>query len=57
MDIKENELQKQFDDYFNAVTEHQKIPLKRRKPFKIVKLSIGKPYYLSEDALQNDDLK
>jgi hypothetical protein len=57
VDIKESELQTQFNDYFKAVTEHQKIPEKRRKPFKIIKMSVGKPYYLSEDALSNDDLK
>lgn len=56
LDVKQDELQKQFNAYYDAVTKFRRIPESRKKPFNIVKLNIGKPFYLSDDALRDEEL-
>lgn len=48
LDVTKEELQAELNGYYNAVVEHRKIPEKKRKPFKIAKLNVGKPFYLNE---------
>jgi hypothetical protein len=52
-DISQQELQKSFDEYFEYINSIRTIPEHRNKPLKVARLNVGKPFYLSEDALKN----
>lgn len=53
IDITEQEVQKSFDDYYDYINSIRNIPQNRKRPLKVVKLNVGKPFYLTEDALKN----
>jgi len=53
VDVTQDELQKQLDTYFDKIKSQNAIPEAAQKPFAITKLNIGKPFYLSEDALKD----
>lgn len=53
-DITQEDLQKQFDDYYETISN---VPVHKKRPLKIMKYNIGKPFYLNEDALVDDEVK
>lgn len=53
-DMTREEMQKQFNDYFETITN---VPVNKKKPLEIVKYNVGKPFYLHEDALVDDEVK
>jgi len=53
VDVTQDELQKQLNAYFEVVKRRNAVPEGRRKPFAITKLNVGKPFYLSEDSLND----
>lgn len=57
LDVTEEELQAQLNSYYHSVTEYRKIPEGRRRPFKIVRLNKGIPFYLNEGELTDDEMK
>lgn len=54
IDISHQEVQKSFDEYFEYINSIRTIPEHRKKPLKVAKINVGKPFYLTEDALKND---
>lgn len=53
LDATQEEVQKELNGYYDAVTDHQKIPEQRKRPFNIVKYNVGKPFYLNEAELNH----
>ena len=51
-DITQEELQESFDQYDETV---KNVPAHLKRPFKIEKMNIGKPFYLNEDALRDEE--
>ena len=56
LDTTQKTLQDQLNSYYDSLLKFDKIPQKLRKPFKINKINIGKPFYLNEAELKDDDL-
>ncbi len=57
LDVSKDELQRELNGYYNSVVEYRKIPEKKRKPFKIMKLNVAKPFYLNEEELKVKEIK
>jgi hypothetical protein len=55
MDITHKEIQKSFTEYYESITSWNNIAEGRRSPLKVMKLNIGKPFYVAEDELKVDD--
>ena len=53
-DITIQELQEKFDAYEATITN---IPKKKMRPFKIAKLNIGKPFFLNQEVLKDEELE
>jgi hypothetical protein len=47
LDVTKDELQKQLDAFYEGLNPDS-IPAKWRRPFKVAKLNVGKPFYLHE---------
>ena len=54
-DITKEELQGKFDEYEKTI-EDRHVPKSKRRPLKIAKLNIGKPFFLNQEILQDDEL-
>ena len=57
LDIEEKDLQRQLNEYYEALVQHKNIPEEDREPLKIVKINIGKPFYLLDDNIQDEEIK
>lgn len=56
VDVTKEELQKQMNAYYEAVmTNNKSIPAKWKKPLNIAKLNVGKPFYLNQDTLKDEE--
>lgn len=49
VDIKETELQNSLDSYYKHLNSVRRIPENRKRPLKVMKLNVAKPFYLTED--------
>lgn len=52
-DATKEELQQQLDAYEKTIT---KIPARMKRPLKIVKFNMGKPFYLNPENLKDEEL-
>ena len=57
LDITQEELQPQFNSYYRALVESKNIPEVDRQPLTISKINIGKPFYLLDHNIRDDDLE
>lgn len=55
LDVTKDELQKQLDQFYEGLGPDS-IPPKWRKPFKIAKLNVGKPFYLNEEEFNDEEI-
>lgn len=55
LDVTKDELQKQLDQFYEGLNPDS-IPAKWRKPFKVAKLNVGKPFYLNEEEFKDDEI-
>lgn len=53
LDVTKEELQAQLNSYYNALVRTKNIPEREKEPLNIVKINIGRPFYLLDDALQD----
>ena len=50
----QEELQKQLDAYYETISN---VPVHKKKPLTIMKYNVGKPFYLNEEELVDDEVK
>lgn len=57
IDVKQDELQKQLDQYYkDYIKDNSRLPTIWKHPLKIAKVNVGKPFYLSDNALKDEEL-
>lgn len=57
MDVDQKELQTQFNQYFEqSIRNNDKIPPVWKQPLTIAKINVGKPFYLSESELTDEEM-
>ena len=57
VDLDRGALAKQLDQYYeHTLKNNQRIPALWRTPLTIAKVNVGKPFYLSEQAMQDEEL-
>lgn len=53
-DITVDELQAKFTEYEKTIT---RIPKNKQRPLKIEKINIGKPFFLNQEVLEDEELE
>jgi hypothetical protein len=57
IDLTLTELQDSFDKYYERINASREIPENRKRPLKVVKLNVGKPFFLADENLRNKELE
>ncbi len=58
MDVQTEDLQKQLDQYYETtIKNNSRFPAVWKQPLTIAKVNIGKPFYLSEDSLKDEEME
>lgn len=58
MDVQTENLQKQLDQYYETtIKNNSRFPAVWKQPLTIAKVNIGKPFYLSEDSLKDEEME
>lgn len=56
-DLNMDELQNSLNLYYDHINASHTIPENRKRPLKVVKLNIGKPFYLAEEQLKDKEIE
>jgi hypothetical protein len=57
LDASIEEIQTSFNMYYDNINMSRQLPANRTRPLKVVKLNVGKPFYLDDNAVRNKELE
>jgi hypothetical protein len=57
LDVTEDEVQKNLNEYYERICRIGSVPKNRRRELKIRKLNVGKPHFMTEDELKDQELE